>query len=342
MHRGDHHAGARGDEIHGTTGALDQLTGNDPVCKVAVGSHFEGAEHREVHVPTADHSEGLVAGEGSGARKVGDGLLASVNPVGVHLILRGEGAHTEETVLRLKGDGHTGEEVVGRLGGDTNTEVDVHTVLELEGGTAGDDLAGVVVLGLLSLGGHTTGEGALLDGDLVAGYVDHAVDVDAGEVHLIRVKGAVLDQVLDLGDDAVAGLSSGGVEVASGTAEDEVTTAVALVRLHDGEVTADGLFHGVPAAVEAAGLLGLRNHARVTLLVVLQDLATGLALSAIGSGGVEGRDASTTGTHALSKGTLRHVLELEVSLQVALGEELVHTHIGAADALDLVLLEKNA
>jgi hypothetical protein len=56
--------------------------------------------------------------------------------------------------------------------------------------------------------------GAYLDALLVAGSLDEPVDVDSGEVDLVRVQAAGLDDLLNLGNADLAGRRHGRVKVA--------------------------------------------------------------------------------------------------------------------------------
>lgn len=62
-------------QIHGSSHALDELAGDDPVGDVAVAGDLHGAEDGEVEVASSDDAEGLGAGEGGGAGQQGDGFL---------------------------------------------------------------------------------------------------------------------------------------------------------------------------------------------------------------------------------------------------------------------------
>ena len=130
-------------------------------------------------------------------------LLARVDDVGVHLLPSREGAHTEQTVLRLEPHLHAIGDERGNKRRHTNTEVDVVAVLQLLGRAADDLLATGARLAL----SESAGGGVLLalsgadglDLDLLRRRRLHdAVHVDAREVDLHRVKGADGDDVLGL------------------------------------------------------------------------------------------------------------------------------------------------
>ena len=61
---GDDDPGSGRNKIHGTAHSLDHLSRDDPVGEIAILSHLQGTEDREIHVPTADHGKGLARVEG--------------------------------------------------------------------------------------------------------------------------------------------------------------------------------------------------------------------------------------------------------------------------------------
>ena len=63
-------------------------------------------ERRDVDVAAADHGERIRRREEAGRRQFGDGLLASIDQVGVFLALVREGAHPEHAVLALQLHAH--------------------------------------------------------------------------------------------------------------------------------------------------------------------------------------------------------------------------------------------
>jgi len=93
------------------------------------------AKDGNVHVATADHAEGLDGVEDRGARKKSDGLLAGIDDVGVDLLLGGQGAHAEDTVLGLEPDLAALGHKVRDEGRHTDAEVGIASVRELLGGT---------------------------------------------------------------------------------------------------------------------------------------------------------------------------------------------------------------
>src|SRR5690606_21331209 len=87
-------------------------------------------------------------------------------------------------------------------------------------------------------------DGPLLDPllcRLLGCQCDDPVDEDTGEVHLVGVQLAGLDELLDLRDGDPAAHRGERVEVARGLAEDEIAVPVALPRPHEPEVGDDRL-----------------------------------------------------------------------------------------------------
>lgn len=139
---GDDHLGLLGvgDEVHGAADALD-LTGEHEVSQVTVLADLQGAEHGEIDAASADHTETLVGAEDGGAGVQGDGFLARVDQIGILFAGLGVGAQAQDAVLGLEDDFDAFGEVGGGDQGDTDTEVDVHAVLQFLGGTLDDAFA---------------------------------------------------------------------------------------------------------------------------------------------------------------------------------------------------------
>ena len=93
-------------------------------------AHLHSAEHRELHVLTADHGKRGRAVEVDRAGQRRDGLLARVDQVRIDLRLRRERPHAEDAVLALEFHGDALGNVVGHQRRDADAEVHVPTVLE--------------------------------------------------------------------------------------------------------------------------------------------------------------------------------------------------------------------
>lgn len=142
-------------EVHGAAHAVEGLPGDDVVGQVAAGADLEGPQQGDVDVAAADHAEALGAVKGARPGDEGDGLLAGVDRVGVGLAPGARvGAHPDHAVLRLQPDLRGGRQETGGERGDPDPQVDVHAVLELEGGSAGDAVTrgGLAAVGLIDPG----------------------------------------------------------------------------------------------------------------------------------------------------------------------------------------------
>ena len=75
-----HHAPLHArNQIHGAAHALDQLSWNHPVSKVASLAHFHGAQNGKINVATANHGETVGAGKETMTSNTGHGLFARVD-----------------------------------------------------------------------------------------------------------------------------------------------------------------------------------------------------------------------------------------------------------------------
>src|SRR6202011_5201546 len=95
---------------------------------------LHGTEDGEVDVAAPDHGEGVRAGEEAGAGQGSDDFLASVNEIGIDVLLGGVGADAQEAVLGLQDDGDVAGDVVGDERGDADAEVDVRAIMQLQRG----------------------------------------------------------------------------------------------------------------------------------------------------------------------------------------------------------------
>ena len=127
---------------------------------------------------------------------------------------------------------------------------------------------------------------------------------------VVGIDGAHRHQLLDLGDADLGRRRHHRIEVPRRLAIDEVARGVALPRLHQREVADQAALHDVFMAVEDLGLLALG------------DLGADAGL------GVEGGDARAAGAAALGQRALRVELDLELALEVELGEGLVLADVG--------------
>mmetsp|Transcript_35012 Transcript_35012/g.84607 ORF Transcript_35012/g.84607 Transcript_35012/m.84607 type:complete len:314 (-) Transcript_35012:774-1715(-) len=176
---GDHHAVAAADQVHGAAHALHHLAGDHPVGQVPVGSHLQRPKHGHVHMASPNHSKRLRAIE---VRRPGDGrdgLLAGVDEISIHGLLRGVGPDAQEAVLRVQGDVDAGADEVGGNGGDADTQVHVVAILELQSRPTRDPLPLNHSISLpRDLDALALVHGALLDALLEGRALDDALDVD--------------------------------------------------------------------------------------------------------------------------------------------------------------------
>src|SRR5450756_1370189 len=117
-------------EVHCAAHAFDTFAGDHPVCQVTVVGYLHGSEDGEVDVAAADHRERVRTREGGGSGEESHGFLAGVDQIGVDFGFQGEGAHAEESVLRLQDHGHIFGNIVGNEGGHADAEVDVEAVAQ--------------------------------------------------------------------------------------------------------------------------------------------------------------------------------------------------------------------
>lgn len=140
--------------------------------------------------------------------------------------------------------------------------------------------------------------------------------------------------------DLFANLGALRIEVASGGSEHQVAVSVSLPCLDQCEVTGNGLLHHVVAAVEVAGLTRLTRDGHSLVGIVLDGETALLDHGTVSGGGVEGGDASTSGSKSLSKGALRGKLNLKLTGQVLLLEVLVLSDVTGDHALHLLGLKQ--
>src|SRR5262245_34728302 len=100
-------------------------------------------------------------------------------------------------------------------------------------------------------------DGPPLDALLDVRGAHHALHEDARCVHQHRVELARLDELLDRRDRDAAGGSAQRVEVLGALLVDQVAVAVAVLRVHQGEVGDDRALEDVLPPVELAHLLRL-------------------------------------------------------------------------------------
>src|SRR5688572_18754570 len=92
---------------------------------------------------------------------------------------------------------------------------------------------------------------------LMSGHLHNAVDVDTGGHDVLRVQPARRHDLRHLGNGVLRGGGHDRAEVAGGLAVDEVSDAVGLKRLDEGNVGVDRRLEDLAAAVDDPGFLAL-------------------------------------------------------------------------------------
>ena len=130
-----------GNQIHGTAHAGSSLTGDHPVCQVALGVYLVSAQNGGVNVTATDKAEGTEAVKAGAANAQNGRLTASVNNVGICILaLLGSASQTNDTVLGVNPNVHALGQVVQALGGHTDAQVYYVAVLEEAGGSVSDQI----------------------------------------------------------------------------------------------------------------------------------------------------------------------------------------------------------
>ena len=164
----------------------------------------------------------------------------------------------------------------------------------------------------------------MLDLLVVGRTAEDALHEDAGRMDVVGVERAHRHELLDLRDAELGRGRHHRIEVTGRLAIDEVAGGIALPRLHQCHVGEQAALHDVFVAVEDLGFLALG------------DFGADAGL------GVVGRDAGTAGATALGQRALRVELDLQLALEVELGEGLVLADIGRDHLLHLAGLQQQA
>src|ERR1700686_5345178 len=147
--------------------------------------------------------------------------------------------------------------------------------------------------------------------DAFAGRPDRndPLHVNPGQVDLLGIDLARLDELLDLGDGDLSGHRAERVELPRRLVEDEVAVPVADARAHQGEIADDPLFERVLAAVEDADVLLGRGDRDRTVAVVAPRQPAVRHQRADPGWRVEPGDAAAAGAEPLRQCPLRHELD---------------------------------
>src|SRR5262249_55408104 len=103
LHHHPHALRAHG-EVHRAAHGRDGVATAVPVREAAGYGHLERAEHGDVEVAAAHHSEGIGVVEVGAASEQRHRLLSGVDEIRVLLTLRGRRTHAEDAVLAVQED----------------------------------------------------------------------------------------------------------------------------------------------------------------------------------------------------------------------------------------------
>jgi hypothetical protein len=115
----------------------------------------------------------------------------------------------------------------------------------------------------------------------------NALDIDGGDVNLIRRNGAYGNDLLNFSNGGLSGSGHHGVKVAGCVTELKVTEGIGSPGLNKGKITTNGVLHEVLTAIEGAGLASLGFDGNSVVGAVLDWPATVLDVSSY-SGNDEG------------------------------------------------------
>src|SRR5579883_649221 len=121
------------DEVHSAAHPLHHLAWDHPIGEIAILRHLHRAKDGKIDMAAAHHGEAVGAGEVARGRKLGDGLLAGVDEIGVFFALIGKGTHAEHAVLALELHAHSRRYVVRHERRDADAEIDIEAVAQLFG-----------------------------------------------------------------------------------------------------------------------------------------------------------------------------------------------------------------
>ncbi|KCB34590.1 coenzyme A transferase [Bordetella hinzii CA90 BAL1384] len=150
--------------------------------------------------------------------------------------------------LGLQPDFHALGHVVGDQGRQADTQVHVKTILQLARGAGGHFIAGPCHV-VVSLG---RAGGALFDALFGIGVEHDPMHIDAGQMDLVGIQAAGVDDLLDLDHRDLAGHGHIGIEIARRLAEHQVAAAIGDMRLDQGDIRGQRTLHHVLLAAWTA------------------------------------------------------------------------------------------
>ena len=136
-----------------------------------------------------------------------------------------------------------------------------------------------------------------------------AVDIDAGRVDVVRIQRPRFDQMFDLGHGDLGRCGHHWIEVSGGHPVDEIALGIALIGMHQCQIGGECRLHDIVLAIECLDRLALGDD------------------GADAGFGEKGRNAGAAGTDAFGKSPLWIELDLKLSTEELLGEDLVVSDI---------------
>ena len=119
-----------GNKVHRAAHAFDELSGDHPVCQIAILGHFHRAKDRHRDLATPDHAKAGRAVEIDRLRKLRNRLLAGIDQIGIFIALEREWPHAQHAVLGLQRDVHTLRNVVCHQRRNADAEIHIHAVFK--------------------------------------------------------------------------------------------------------------------------------------------------------------------------------------------------------------------
>jgi hypothetical protein len=122
--------------------------------------------------------------------------------------------------------------------------------------------------------------------------------------------------------------------------EDKVAVLIGLPALDEGEVSRERLLKEISLVVEGSDLTGLRvrDYCLTFVAVASRDLAS-LKEGSSTSWRIESGNTSTTSSELFGEVALRSEVELELTVEVLLLKDCVHSNVGSVYSAYLVVLE---
>mmetsp|Transcript_48259 Transcript_48259/g.71944 ORF Transcript_48259/g.71944 Transcript_48259/m.71944 type:complete len:404 (+) Transcript_48259:227-1438(+) len=256
----DHNTRARStDEVHCTAHTLDEFSWNDPIGQVTFGTALETAQDGQIDVTSANHVEGVARREGGCAWHGCDSFLSGVDVVGVgNFLVFWVGANAHESILGLEFDLDALRDVVGGHGWNTNSQVNVHTVLELLGSSTHDPSSTSLDNPSLLVAAQTEP----FDGLVVVDSLDDVRHVDAWQMNLIGVQFTRFYNLFCFCQHHLSRHATIRVGILCRSSKDQVTTCIGLPSLYESNITLERSFHDILSSIKLLYHTGFTLHFR--------------------------------------------------------------------------------